>query len=202
LSHTDIYKLLCEEHNKILNREKEIANEVMAEDGKKLNKNFSDDLLINKIKKNSEEGLRETNKEESGFRHEEIRDEKNEVLHNVISNKNPSFSINIITPSNDVYHNQQYNSSETNANKKKNKKSEFISKKKENEQTINPNTNNIINIQNNKTDFNSSSQIEDYSKNCRIEIPIEFQKKIGNTNQFNSYISKDIYNKNINFIQE
>ena len=48
LSHTDIYKLLCEEHNKIVNKEKEIANDLLIE---------QDSSNSKSKKKRKEEGL-------------------------------------------------------------------------------------------------------------------------------------------------
>lgn len=218
LSHTDIYKLLVEEHNKIVNKEKEVANDLIHEEDSVSNISTS-----SKKKKNTTGNV-------------EVANAVNVANVTPHSDKNPNIDINYmlntepptsgtenrnIINSNTIPINTNQNttstsnSSPTNLNKKTNPKMELLTKIKDYKQTsttpryqhkpcsYSSSSNHKISLGVGAAGSPSSSNHNPYnsknllSHNSGLEIPFEFIRK-GDTNTqnqmnqnlFSSYISK------------
>jgi ankyrin repeat protein len=234
LSHTDIYKSLCEEHNKIVKKENEVANTLITEENehsqnnllnssnnkskKKKNREIEDSVekncnetkILNNI--NEEHKINMYNDATSTINNPNIPQKLNFNKSNIQTetqmdndqlDENKNLQINnpvqingsLNGPSNFNY---LYN------NKKKNPKLDLIHKIKEikmnnlksKSQVLGPFSNNPMN-QSSQFNYHSVNSSNNMSLNnisnsaYGLEIPFEFSRKVGESNntQFNSYIS-------------
>ena len=165
LSHTDIYKSLCEEHNKIVKKENEMASSIILENPNN-----------NSTKKKKKQRDMEPSKGENDDLKTAIQskeDTKNDLKYteSVQTDTNLKEAA-LINPIQNAYPNV----------KKKNPKLELISKIKE-LKLNNLKNENLPSNQNNVTTSKNS---------CILEVPFEINRKINEANQskIESYISR------------
>jgi ankyrin repeat protein len=235
LSHTDIYKSLCEEHNKIVKKENEVANTLITEENEHTQQNLLN-LSNNKSKKKKNREIEdsvEKNCNETKNLYTPNEEQKINIYNettNAINNPNipQKLNFNKTTTQTETQTDNDQLSENKNLqlnnpvqingslhgpsnfnylynNKKKNPKLDLIHKIKEikmnnlksKSQVFGPFTNNPMN-QSSQFTYHNSNSLNNMSPNnianssYGLEIPFEFSRKVGESNntQFNSYISK------------
>jgi ankyrin repeat protein len=239
LSHTDIYKSLCEEHNKIVKKENEVANTLITEENEHTQQMNNSNTKSKKKKTREIEDSVEKSHYENKSNFANITEEHK--INNYVDsiNSNVPHKLNFskgniqMDPHADTEHSiSNTNSNENNltknlvignnsqikgtvagssnfnnqnyiyVNKKKNPKLELIHRIKEikmgNLRSKNnisgnyskyPNTHSSSNLH--YGNVNNVQSLNNNNSPYSLEIPFEFNRKVGdsNPNQFNSYIS-------------